>query len=283
MAARTSARPANAPACPIERIYVLCHAGDVWLAKISVASIRYWYADVPVTLIKDRTLGDFNTAEMERCWKTSSIMLANDRCGLGFAKIELLLRSVRERFLVVDADTVMCGPVLRQLEQFPEDFRQGMDARAGLLGDVRNNHPRRWRLPLRFAGVDAPPHGQAIGLAAVHAVLQLRCRHDGGADAPLYWDGSHPLHAELRALHGTAPAGVRILAVESARARTRGQGGQQATVEHFGYVDGIAQRSFLSFGDQRIQLVEKRRERLARAGWREDERVITTRDRRPSR
>jgi len=122
MAAKTSARPASAPACPIERIYVLCHAGDVWLAKISLASIRYWYADLPVTLIKDRTLGDFNTAEMERCWNTSSIMLANDKCGLGFAKIELLLRPVRERFLVVDADTVMCGPVLRQLEQFPEDF-----------------------------------------------------------------------------------------------------------------------------------------------------------------
>jgi hypothetical protein len=122
MAAKTSARTAGAPACSIERIYVLCHAGDLWLAKIAVASIRHWYADVPVTLIKDRTQGDFNTAEIERCWNTSSMVLANDRCGPGFAKIELLLRRRRERFLVVDADTVMCGPVLRQLEQFTDDF-----------------------------------------------------------------------------------------------------------------------------------------------------------------
>ncbi len=113
MAAKSSARTRGIPAGPIKRIYVLCHASDLWLAKISVASIRYWYPDVPITLLKDRTKGDFNTAEMERCWNISSMVLAHDRCGLGFAKIELLIRPRRERFLIVDADTVMCGPVLR--------------------------------------------------------------------------------------------------------------------------------------------------------------------------
>lgn len=122
MAAKPSPRAAGKPASPIERIYVLCHARDFWLAKISIASIRFWYADVPMTLIKDRTLGDFDTEEMERCWNISSMVLAHDRCGLGFAKIELLLRPVRERFLVLDADTVMCGPVLRSLEKFADDF-----------------------------------------------------------------------------------------------------------------------------------------------------------------
>jgi hypothetical protein len=122
MPAKVSARTANAPACLLDRIYVLCHARDLWLAKISVASIRHWYPDMPMTLIKDRTVGDFDTSEMERCWNLSSLVLAHDRCGLGFAKIELLLRPRRERFLVLDADTVMCGPVLRQLEQFTDDF-----------------------------------------------------------------------------------------------------------------------------------------------------------------
>src|SRR5262245_40788518 len=122
MAAKRSTRAAGKRARPIERIYVLCHARDLWLAKISVASIRFWYADLPVTLIEDRTRGDFNTEEMERCWNISSMVLAHDRCGLGFAKIELLLRPVRERFLVLDADTVMCGPVLGLLEKFADDF-----------------------------------------------------------------------------------------------------------------------------------------------------------------
>jgi hypothetical protein len=122
MAAKLSIRAAGKRVRPIERIYVLCHARDLWLAKISVASIRFWYPDVPTTLIKDRTLGDFNTEEIERSWNVSSMVLARERCGLGFAKIELLLRPVRERFLVLDADTVMCGPVLGLLKKFSDDF-----------------------------------------------------------------------------------------------------------------------------------------------------------------
>lgn len=122
MAAKLSTRPAGKRVRPIGRIYLLCHSRDLWLAKISIASIRFWYANVPITLIKDRTLGDFSTDEIERNWNVSSMVLARERCGLGFAKIELLLRPVRERFLVLDADTVMCGPVLGSLEKFPEDF-----------------------------------------------------------------------------------------------------------------------------------------------------------------
>ena len=122
MAAKTSPHMARRNGRPIERVYLLCHARDLWLAKISITSIRHWYPDVPVTLIKDRTLGDFSTEEMERCWNVSSMAFANDRCGLGFAKIELLIRSTRERFLVLDADTVMCGPVLGALGKFGEDF-----------------------------------------------------------------------------------------------------------------------------------------------------------------
>jgi hypothetical protein len=122
MTAQSSARAAGASRGLIDRIYVLCTNRDLWLAKISVASVRHWYPDMPLTLIKDRTLGDFNTDEMERCWNVSSMVLKRERCGLGFAKIELLLRPVRERFLVLDADTVMCGPVLALLEKFADDF-----------------------------------------------------------------------------------------------------------------------------------------------------------------
>ena len=87
MSAKPNPRTARQKRRAIERIYLLCHARDLWLAKISITSIRHWYPDVPVTLIKDRTLGEFSTEEIERCWKVSSMSFANDRCGLGFAKI----------------------------------------------------------------------------------------------------------------------------------------------------------------------------------------------------
>lgn len=107
---------------PIERVYVLCHARDLWLAKISVMSVRYWDRAIPITLIKDRSYGDFDTGELERCCGATVLVLENDRCGLGFAKLELLVRPIRERFLVLDADTVMCGPVVASLTRFREDF-----------------------------------------------------------------------------------------------------------------------------------------------------------------
>lgn len=135
-----------------------------------------------------------------------------------------------------------CGLTEDEVEAFPEDFRQGMSARAGLLGDVRNNHPRRWRLPRRFAGAGVPPAEDTVPLEAVHAVLQWRCRaQDPAEEAVDYWDPQHPLRAELAALAGQGDAGLRILAVQAMRARTRDAGGKPATVEHFGYVDGLGQ------------------------------------------
>ena len=42
--------------------------------------------------------------------------------------------------------------------KLPDEFVQGMERRAGLLGDLRINHPHRWRLPALnwHLGVDAP-------------------------------------------------------------------------------------------------------------------------------
>ena len=36
-----------------------------------------------------------------------------------------------------------------ELDKFPVAFREGMEARAPQLGDIGNNHPRRWKLPTR--------------------------------------------------------------------------------------------------------------------------------------
>ena len=37
-----------------------------------------------------------------------------------------------------------------ELKEFPKEFRQGMEERAPILGDVKTNHPRRWNLPHRW-------------------------------------------------------------------------------------------------------------------------------------
>ena len=52
------------------------------------------------------------------------------------------------------------------LGRFPMEFRQGMEARCSVLGDLRANHPRRWRLPLRNWGTDTANHGITVEMAA---------------------------------------------------------------------------------------------------------------------
>lgn len=132
------------------------------------------------------------------------------------------------------------------LTLFPEDFRQGMAGRAGLLGDVRNNHPRRWRLPRRMTSLDTPPSQdahQVVEMEAIHAVVLLRCEApQGTAQHVEIHDSSHPLHDFSKALLA-ANSGVELLTAQSMLRRYR-TSAPQTVEEHFGYADGNGQPDF---------------------------------------
>jgi Dyp-type peroxidase family len=126
-------------------------------------------------------------------------------------------------------------------DEFPQEFRQGMAARCSTLGDLRQNHPRRWRLPARWNGIDQKPGAQVVDLQAVHAVVLL---HVAAADKPsalAYWDADHPLRAALQSIDDLKSAGARILAVQAMRRVQRKVGNDKKPSEHFGWVDGISQ------------------------------------------
>ncbi|MBS0445139.1 MAG: Dyp-type peroxidase [Proteobacteria bacterium] len=135
-----------------------------------------------------------------------------------------------------------CGLDEDTMAMFPEEFLQGMAARAGALGDVRHNHPRRWRLPKRFVPKGSAPTNETIDLAGVHAVVQLRCQATGAAQlaADDLEQANHPLAAEVGRLAGLHPQ-ARLMAVQSMRRRYALRGGEQVVVEHFGYADGNGQ------------------------------------------
>ena len=61
-----------------------------------------------------------------------------------------------------------------QLAWFPQEFREGMEARASVLGDLRMNHPRRWRLPERREPIPEDGEPARIELSTVHLVVQMR-------------------------------------------------------------------------------------------------------------
>lgn len=152
-----------------------------------------------------------------------------------------------------------CGLAEDDLELFPEEFRQGMAERAGLLGDVRSNHPRRWNLPRRLVALGQEAD-VTVDMASVHAVLQLRCvavAHQ--MDAVDVSESGHPLHDEVQAWLRRKDLGIHVLAAQSLKRQFRQlPDGKQVVTEHFGYADGGSEPSFAQDApaSQRIHLGE---------------------------
>ena len=125
-----------------------------------------------------------------------------------------------------------------QLELFPQEFREGMEARASMLGDFRTNHPRRWRLPVRNWGAAATDPQQRVELSAVHLVVQLRTSSPDAEIDPT--QPGHPLYPTIQAIvngpgAATPRAGVRLLSVQG---MNRLFNDQNQVMEHFGFADG---------------------------------------------
>ena len=137
-----------------------------------------------------------------------------------------------------------CGVGEAVLEQLPIEFRQGMAQRAGLLGDVHGNHPRRWQLPRQNwpQAVNQPdepdPAAPPVALEAVHALLQVRLSPKDGVDLDA---DLRPLIGALLTKHLGDLPGVRPLSVQWLK---RLFGANRKVVEHFGYTDGQSQPEF---------------------------------------
>jgi deferrochelatase/peroxidase EfeB len=129
-----------------------------------------------------------------------------------------------------------------QLALFPQEFREGMEARASMLGDFRTNHPRRWRLPQANWHPVAPGRSALVELHTVHLVVQLRIGAPGAVHE--LGDPLHPLRPAVQAIAG-APglprAGIQLLHVQTMRPHVNAD---NQVREHFGFVDGASDPSF---------------------------------------
>ena len=103
---------------PIKKIVIPCYWKDVWLARICVASIRYWYPDIQICLISSC---QFGTADFESYWNVAVQEYPHQPLGM-YTKLYSLIEPQRERILLLDADTILIGPILQKLEECEEDF-----------------------------------------------------------------------------------------------------------------------------------------------------------------
>lgn len=130
------------------------------------------------------------------------------------------------------------------LAQMPQEFREGMAARAGILGDFRHNHPTQWALPPRNWPAPAAAQAQQsqrVQMSSVHAVLQFQALAQPSIEwQELVGNDGHPLAAALRRFDATLrPEGVTILSVQAMQRFAKDH--VQTPRDHFGFVDGISQ------------------------------------------
>jgi deferrochelatase/peroxidase EfeB len=121
-----------------------------------------------------------------------------------------------------------------ELRTWPDAFYEGMPRRAGLLGDVRVNHPRNWHLPARLVGgtlaaneVDDEAGVTRVELAEMHVLLHVRLRR-GAATTP------KAATAILRDFLLTWTAPKHRLAIQWLHRQKNGLG---QTKDHFGWRD----------------------------------------------
>ena len=113
------------------------------------------------------------------------------------------------------------------VDLFPQEFVEGMEARAGALGDVRSNHPEHWRRP-RFRNTQVE-----VDLASVHVVVQYRLATPTEPD--------QLMHSFLRGLADAVDADRDGLLLLSAEAMRSYGAADNVTREHFGFQDGFSQ------------------------------------------
>jgi Dyp-type peroxidase family len=109
------------------------------------------------------------------------------------------------------------GLTQEHLAEFPREFSEGMEARAGSLGDVRSNHPRNWR------------HQQLAG-----AVCPDLRAEPSTIDCVLQWQSLTKEFDESR----IPLQGVAIVARQELRRHADAYGNYQG---HFDFIEGFSQ------------------------------------------
>ena len=127
------------------------------------------------------------------------------------------------------------------MDEMPFEFREGMAARASILGDLRHNHPSNWTLPLRNWGAATQARPQRVELSSVHVVVQLAVSdHESRDWQGLPSDDRHPLWRAIQRFDAElAPQGVHILSVQPMQRLPDAKG--KYGRDHFNFQDGISQ------------------------------------------
>ncbi len=96
----------------INVIYLAASSRDARLTRICVASIRYFYPNIPIKILPGDKLQFGLAKELKKYWNVEVLNIYSADYGWGYVKMEPLFGPTGEKFLVMDVDTIFTGNVL---------------------------------------------------------------------------------------------------------------------------------------------------------------------------
>lgn len=96
----------------VDVIYLAACSRDARLTRICLASIRYFYPDVPIRILAGDILQRGLAGELKRHWGIEVVDLPVGDYGWGYVKLEPLFGPKGQSFMVCDVDTAFTGRVL---------------------------------------------------------------------------------------------------------------------------------------------------------------------------
>ena len=102
---------------------VITYKPYYFLTKICIASIRYYYPDAEIYIVKDLLAGEFDTSELEQAMNVQQLDLGHHKYGWSAAKVHLLASTKfpGQRVLSLDCDIVLAGRFLNELYEQTKD------------------------------------------------------------------------------------------------------------------------------------------------------------------
>ena len=95
---------------------------DLRFARICLASIRYFYPELCVRILPGAILPRSFLSEVAKHWDVGTFPVERGDYGWAFVHLEPLFQEGRKRFLVLDADTILLGPVTERFGNSKADF-----------------------------------------------------------------------------------------------------------------------------------------------------------------
>jgi hypothetical protein len=111
-------------------VVIITYKPFYFFTKICAASVRYYYPDAEIYIVKDNLEGEFDTSELEQALNVKQLDLGKKNYGWSAAKVHLLAsdKFAGQRIFSLDCDIVLAGRFLDELYEQTKGYDFVLDS-----------------------------------------------------------------------------------------------------------------------------------------------------------